>query len=70
MTMKTMNNVFTNTVCLALVMTMALFSTDARAQKSERVLAPGVLTTIVPVIEEGETYSSPADLLLLRLYVV
>ncbi|MEC9095910.1 MAG: LysM peptidoglycan-binding domain-containing protein [Planctomycetota bacterium] len=63
MTMKTMNNVFTKTACLTLVMIMALFSTDASAQKSERVLAPGVLTTIAPAIEEGETYSSPADLI-------
>ena len=37
-----------------------LLPQDKRPQQAERVLAPGVLTTIAPVIEEGETYSTPA----------
>ena len=63
MTMKSINNVFAKPVCLVIAMIMTMLSTDAGAQNSERVLAPGVLTTVAPVIEEGETYSTPADLI-------
>ena len=63
MTMKTINNVFAKPACVAMAMILALLSTNVLAQNTERVLAPGVLTTVAPAIEEGETYSAPADLI-------
>jgi hypothetical protein len=46
---------------VALLSTLA--STSTNAQQSPRVLAPGVLHTISPEIEEGETVSPRADLI-------
>ena len=43
---------------LCLGLTMAV-----HAQQPERVLAPGVLRTISPQLEEGETVSDRADLI-------
>ena len=63
MTMNTINNVFAKRACVAIAMILALLSTNVRAQNTKRVLAPGVLTTVAPAIEEGETYSAPADLI-------
>lgn len=48
---------------LVVVLMSTLASTSTNAQQSPRVLAPGVLHTILPEIEEGETVSPRADLI-------
>ena len=64
MTRSSIHTVFANSTCYAALLALWLFAPgQATAQQAERVLAPGVLTTIAPVIEEGETYSTPADLI-------
>ncbi|MBT3889401.1 MAG: LysM peptidoglycan-binding domain-containing protein [Planctomycetaceae bacterium] len=48
---------------LVVVLLLLLVSASTHAQQSPRVLAPGVLHTISPEIEEGETVSPRADLI-------
>ena len=48
---------------LAVALLLILASTSTNAQQPPRVLAPGVLHTISPEIEEGETVSPRADLI-------
>ncbi len=63
MTRELMKSVLTTLACYAAIMVLVWQTSHVHAQQPERVLAPGVLTTVAPVIEEGETYSSPADLI-------
>ena len=63
MAMKNMKIVFAKIAYLAIAMIWVLQSVAVQAQNSERVLAPGILTTVKSAIEEGETYSTPADLI-------
>ncbi|MBT4692598.1 MAG: LysM peptidoglycan-binding domain-containing protein [Planctomycetaceae bacterium] len=48
---------------LVVAILLMLVSTSITAQQPPRVLAPGVLNTILPEIEEGETVSPRADLI-------
>ena len=48
---------------LAVALLLMLASTPTNAQQPPRILAPGVLHTISPEIEEGETVSPRADLI-------
>lgn len=64
MTTTIMNTIFSKTVCFTMLVAVCMLaSSNLQGQQAERVLAPGVLTTVPPAIEEGETYSTPADLI-------